>query len=354
MVPLAFLARLLLLLAILDKGVLARRGGGDHDSDSDEDSSSEDGSSSGGSDGSGDSSSTSSCGNQVHSNALSNTYLVPSYAANWTSQGGARAAPNPTIYDGSFFQGEAHLSYNLRTGSRCQLSKELRLLGYAWIGPQPPYPKGAENPFLIGFKAWKSDKAVSEIHSSYSDIKWEGDSCSSEPDLFRITTSTSSINRDGTWDIMTLDVSPSSNTLDAVHLNATTVHELEVSKYDGLFRLRAEKCLLDDTDMHWADTTIMEGSVTNTTMELKFSGLVDMNSTSYDLYLGRDKDVKANFTITFTGQFDSANSTHALEIHKGNQTLTWVPNNAVGVASGRWAYRLGFSVGVQMIIWGLW
>ncbi|KAH8434348.1 uncharacterized protein LDX57_011996 [Aspergillus melleus] len=354
MVPLAFLARLLLLLAILDKGVLARRGGGDHDGDSEGDSSSDDGSSNGGSDESGGSSSSSGCGDQVQSNALSNTYLVPSHATNWTSQGGARAAPSPTIYDGSFFQGEAHLSYNLTSGSKCQLSKELRLLGYAWIGPQPPYPKGAENPFIIGFKSWKSNKAVDQIHSSYSDIRWEGDMCASEPDLFRIRTSTGSVGGDSAWDIMTLNVPPNSTTSDTLHFNATTVPDMKVSQYDGLFRLRAENCLLHDTDIHWSDTTIMEGSVTNTTMELKFFGLADTNSSSYQLFVGSEKDVKANFTITFTGQFDSANSTHALEIRRGDQSPTWVPNNAVGIVSDGWKYGFGCIVGIQLIIWGLW
>ncbi|KAK1144151.1 hypothetical protein N8T08_005813 [Aspergillus melleus] len=354
MVPLTLLALLLLLVAIFDQGVLARRGGGDHDGDSYGDSSGDDGSSSGGSDGSGDSSSPSDCGDQVQSNALSNTYLVPSHATNWTSQGGARAAPSPTIYDGSFFQGEVHLSYNLTSGSKCRVSKELRLLGYAWIGPQPPYPKGAENPFIIGFKSWKSDKAVNEIHSSYSAIRWEGDMCSSEPDLFRIRTSTGSVSGDSAWDIMTLDVSPSSTTSDAVQFNAITVPDIKVSRYDGLFRLRAENCLLHDTDIHWPDTAIMEGSVTNTTMELKFSGLANTNSSSYQLYVGSEKDVKANFTLTFTGQFDGANSTHALEIQKGDQSPTWVPNNAIRIMSSGWSYGSGCIAGIQLIIWGLW
>ncbi|PLB48685.1 hypothetical protein P170DRAFT_436463 [Aspergillus steynii IBT 23096] len=354
MVPLAFLARLLLLLAIVNTGTLARRGGGDHDGDGDSDSDGSSSSDEGGSSGGDDSSSSSGCGSETPSSGLGINDLVPSISSNWTSQSGARAVPNPTIYDGSYFRGEAHLSYNMTTGPECQKLKELRLLGYAWIGPLPPYPKGAQNPFAIGFKAWQSNAAVSEIHTSYPKIRWEGDMCASEPDLFRITTTTGSVSRTSAWDIMTLDVSADSAISDAVQFNATTIQDLSdpISQYDAMFRLREGTCLREDTEMHWPDTTVMEGSVTNTTINLKFSGSVDENSTQ--LYVGMDKDLKVNFTVTFSGQFDSVNSTHALEVEKGNNTLTWVANDAPTIGTSGWVGRLVWIIGVQTVIWSLW
>ncbi|KAB8212154.1 hypothetical protein BDV34DRAFT_208614 [Aspergillus parasiticus] len=351
MVSHVFFAWFLLLLSIFDGGVVARRGGGgDHNTDSNSDSSS-DGDSDSGSGGSDDSSSPSGCGSGDTSNALSNTYLVPRHAWNWTSQSGAYSTDSPTIYDGSYFQGEGYLSYNITNGNQCQSTKQLRLLGYAWIGPQPPYPSGSENPFIIGFKAWESTKAVSEIHTSYTQIKWEGDSCSSEPDLFGIVTTRGSASRTEASDTMIMNVSTSSAAPGAVDFNASTVTDLSprISDSEGLFRLRAQSCASHDTDMRWPATTVMQGSVTNTTLELEFSGLVDMNSTQYQSYAGRDEDLKVNFTVTFSGQFDSVNSTHALNVQQGNQSLTWVPNSAVNIVSGSWGYILVGAAGIQIL-----
>ncbi|KJK63766.1 hypothetical protein P875_00064767 [Aspergillus parasiticus SU-1] len=207
-----------------------------------------------------------------------------------------------------------------------------------------------------GFKAWESTKAVSEIHTSYTQIKWEGDSCSSEPDLFGIVTTRGSASRTEASDTMIMNVSTSSAAPGAVDFNASTVTDLSprISDSEGLFRLRAQSCASHDTDMRWPATTVMQGSVTNTTLELEFSGLVDMNSTQYQSYAGRDEDLKVNFTVTFSGQFDSVNSTHALNVQQGNQSLTWVPNSAVNIVSGSWGYILVGAAGIQILALNLW
>ncbi|KAE8380448.1 hypothetical protein BDV26DRAFT_279516 [Aspergillus bertholletiae] len=346
-----FFAWLLLLLAIFDSGVVARRGGGDHDHDGDGDSSGGDNDS-----GSDDSSGPSGCGDGGASNALGTTYIVPRHAWNWTSQSGAYATDSPTIYDGSYFQGEGSLSYNMTSSSQCQSTKKLRLLGYAWIGPQPPYPAGSENPFIVGFKAWESTRAVSEIHTSYTQIKWEGDSCVSQPDLFRIVTTRGSASGTEASDTMVMNISTSTAASDVVSFNATTVPDPDprIGDSDGLFRLRAASCASRDTDMHWPATTVVEGSVTNNTLELKFSGSVDMNSTQYQFYVGRDEDLKVNFTVTFSGQFDSVNSTHALNIQQGNQTLAWIPNSGSDIMLQGWSYTLVCAIGAQIFAWSLW
>ncbi|BAE64020.1 unnamed protein product [Aspergillus oryzae RIB40] len=355
MISHVFFAWYLLLLSIFDGGVVARRGGGgNYDSGSNSDSSS-DGDSDNGSGGGDDSSSPSGCGSGA-SNALSNTYLVPRHAWNWTSQSGAYSTDSPTIYDGSYFQGEGYLSYNITNGNKCQSTKQLRLLGYAWIGPQPPYPAGSENPFIIGFKAWESTKAVSEIHTSYTQIIWEGDSCASEPDLFGIVTTRGSASRTEASDTMIMNVSTSPAAPGAVDFNASTVTDLSprISDSEGLFRLRAQSCASHDTDMRWPATTVMQGSVTNTTLGLEFSGSVDMNSTQYQFYAGRDENLKVNFTVTFSGQFDSVNSTHALNVQQANQSLAWVPNSAVNIVPGSWGYILAGAAGIQILALNIW
>ncbi|KAI9926526.1 hypothetical protein MW887_004294 [Aspergillus wentii] len=220
-------------------------------------------------------------------------------------------------------------------GTRCEDTKQLRILGYAWIGPQPPYPRGAQNPFIIGFKAWQSDKALSEIYTAYDQIKWDGDVCPSQPDLFRIVTTRSSASNDETSDTMNLDIFSNSTLPGAAQFNATTATGLNTPISDdvGLFRLRAGTCTSSTTDMHWPDTTSMQGSVTNTTMELTFSGSVDMNSTQYQRYGGRNEDLKVNFKLTFSGTFDSVNSTHAVDIGPADQSTAWVPNTAGSIFS---------------------
>ncbi|KAE8404792.1 hypothetical protein BDV37DRAFT_293682 [Aspergillus pseudonomiae] len=346
MVPQAFLTQLLLLLAIFSGNALARRGGGgdsDSDSDSGDDSSG----------GSGGGSGSPKCENT--NNLLSTVYLVPGNAWNWTSQGSRKTDASPTEYDGSYFQGEGQLSYNITGGSRCPgANGELRLLGYAWVGPQPPYPTGPLNPFIVGFKAWESDAPVSEIHTSYKPIKLTEDSvCPGDPDLFQAVTTRGWTDLEahtfGASDVMIMNVSSDSTASAAVRFNATTASDPKPAfgVGEGAVRLPGRTCDSDGLHMGWPPTTMLNGTVTNTTLELRFVGSVNTSS-DYKYYEGRQDNLHIEFAVTFSGQFDSINSTKALNIHSRNQTLAWVPNNGVRVLPGRWWYMLMWVVGIGM------
>ncbi|KAE8339489.1 hypothetical protein BDV24DRAFT_135688 [Aspergillus arachidicola] len=349
MVSQPFLTQLLLLFTIFGSGSLARRGGGgDNDSDNDSD-----GDSSGGS---GSSSGSSGCG--TTNNLLTTTYVVPNNAWNWTSQGSRSADASPTIYDGSYFQGEGYISYNITGGSRCRdANGKLRILGYAWVGPQPPYPTGPLNPFIVGFKAWESDKPVNEIHTSYNPIKWtENSVCPMEPDLVRIATTRGWIDltahTSGASDVMIMNVSMDTTKSPAVRFNATTASDPKpaIDGGEGLIRLPGRTCSSYGISTGWPSTTILNGSVTNTTLDLRFVGSGNTSS-DYKNYRGTEDELHIEFSVTFSGQLDSINSTKVLNIQSGNQTLTWVPNDGVRVLSGRWWYMLMWVFGICIANW---
>ncbi|KAE8155827.1 hypothetical protein BDV40DRAFT_310575 [Aspergillus tamarii] len=349
MVSQPFLTQFLLLFSIFSGGSLARRGGGG-DTDSDSDSG---GDSSGGS---GGSSGSSGCG--TTNNLLSTTYIVPNNAWNWTSQGSGYADASPTVYDGTYFQGEGYLSYNITGGSRCRgTNGELRILGYAWVGPQPPYPTGPLNPFIVGFKAWESDQPVSEIHTAYKPIKWtETSVCPMEPDLIRIATTRGwmdlTAHTSGASDVMIMNVSTDSTQSAAVRFNATTASDPKpaIDGGEGLIRLPGRTCSSYGIHMGWPSTTILNGSVTNTTLDLRFAGSGNTSS-DYINYRGTEDELHIEFSVIFSGQVDGINSTKLLNIQSGNQTLAWVPNGGVHVLPGRWWYVLMWVVEICIMNW---
>lgn len=164
--PKAFL-RGLVLLAV-PTAVAAKKGGGGIDLDA---STSSDGDSSSDPEGTsiiGGSSSTSDATCSCTPVVLYKTDLLPINAFYWTSNPPGSGGKNPTTYDGSYFQGEAFMQWRFTAGKQCQnATGTVRMLGYAWVGPQPPYPKGPTNPIIIGFKAWQSAEALEDITFSY-------------------------------------------------------------------------------------------------------------------------------------------------------------------------------------------
>ena len=52
------------------------------------------------------------------------------------------------------------MSLMLRGNSQCHIDEVVRLLSYAWIGAQTPYPEGPTNPFIIALHAWESNEPI--------------------------------------------------------------------------------------------------------------------------------------------------------------------------------------------------
>ncbi|RDW86564.1 uncharacterized protein DSM5745_03206 [Aspergillus mulundensis] len=327
-----------LLGAILIPSALARRGGsGDSDGDG--------GSSSGGSDSTGSSSDP--CSTPDHP-AVWKWDLIPHNANNRTSGG---VEGRDTSYDGSFFEGKAELFYNITEegGLTCHMSAEnpISLLGYAWIGPQAPYPVGPTNPIIIGFKAWESRKPLDEIEDSYGYVDWDpgnSNGCPDRPDLFLLTTTYSWTDWRKSeellrvvgyaFDVLHLDLSATGDSdLGEVQFSGTMVNaSVPKPEYRHMtIRMPGRICgmhrvfSMDDEDI---DRLGISGSFTNTTLDLTLSG----RGTAVAISSWSRSNITVEFDLKFSGRFDSDNSTQKLSLQQRDQALVdWVPNLGIQI-----------------------
>ncbi|GFF58226.1 hypothetical protein IFM46972_11038 [Aspergillus udagawae] len=322
------LSRLLSCIFLLNvpATVVARRGNGDSEDSSDAsgDSSSSSGSSS--------STLSDSCGPRHHT--LYSYDLVPGNAYNWTTNAGGLKGRNPTTYDGSYFQGEAFLGYTITGGTRCpNATGSVRMLGYAWIGPQTPYPKGPENPIIIGFKAWESDKPLENITFSY-DYLDDSPYCPRPPDLTKLTTTRGWTDWEArtyrAGDIVRISLLPDQARAGAVLFNGSTIPNLDPAPAyeDGNILLPASSCDSDERlSVGWPERTIITGSVTNETLTISIVG-AGATKTAYKYYKGKEDDIHVTFNVTFSGTFDSTNSTRRVAVQQASQPmLFWVDNS---------------------------
>lgn len=333
----------LLLLCLLFIGipdVLARRGGGGSDSDGGSNNDSG-GGGSGGDSSSGDEH----CGTPEHP-IVWKWDLIPPNAQNDTKGKGSD-------YGGSFFKGEASLDYTIVAGEACNLNstESTHMLGYAWIGPQAPYPVGPTNPIIIGFKAWETDKSLGEIGDSYTYIK-NDDYCPQMPDLFRVTTTQGWTDFDARTyraaDVMNMTVTEGAADQGKVFFNATAADKINEQHAAGgvLLSLPRGTCRSPHGySFPFPDRLAMNGSFTNTTLNLTFSGRG--NATSND---GND-ELTAEFKVTFAGVFDGDNSTQKLSLQQpGEPLVEWVANSALRDTPLVWLSSLAYVVTLGLLI----
>jgi hypothetical protein len=138
--------------------------------------------------------------------------LLPSNVYNWTSKDWDNRN-NPTAYDGSYFEGVASMQWRFTNECR-NTTDSVRMRGYAWVGPQPPYPKGPTNPLIISIRAWQ----LSEVFESSFDGRLF---CAPDPAYVKLETSTQLGHR--TLDIVHLDFAPDVKHLDTVLFNGSMV-----------------------------------------------------------------------------------------------------------------------------------
>lgn len=325
-----FLPLLFPLLAFLSlpTAVLSRRGGGGSDSDSSDSSSSDTGSS--GSSGSSSSNWISSC---QEDHQLTFYDLVPDHYANYTSWPGFPEKPDYTEYDGVYFQGEATFNYVIRdlptnssyAGTNCPKDhRSIRMLGAAWVGPKTPEPDNLRNPFMLGFKAWKSDDSVDNITYSYS-------YCNEDVNLVHLETTLdwTEFNHDtqrddkGSIESVLLDIETAND--DEIQFNGVyNVSSLRSSQEieDDRIRLPSQTCSLMGTIlMEWPTGASINGTLTNETLTLSMTGngLAGFG----DLNGSRDEQVNVTFSITFNGSYNSANSTQVLQLGDSGQLISF-------------------------------
>lgn len=345
-----FLIRTWILL-IVPTAVFAKRGGGGGGGDG--------GDSDGSSDDDSGSSSGDSCGE--YDSFLETWDIYPEYLSE----------SNATV-GGSFFQGEAFFNYKIpgpqKYGhSPCEGEWEsLRMLGYAWVGPQSEYPKGSENPFIIGFKAWGSNNPVENISTSYTYLS--STYCPSKPDLVRFLTTdgvdekwTQLENTGGTStissyfpqraaDFFSLNVTANTTDSEAVDFGARFVEDgpdpggnpnlLQLTDGAGSDR--------EWISIGWSERMVVNGSITNTTLDFSIVGngtVPTENSTSLETI-----DSFAGVNITFSGTFHSANSSEKPSIRSKDQPLVSFVENDAFEGSGARVVHVNYAVGMVWTI----
>ncbi|KAH8718845.1 hypothetical protein HC256_003474 [Beauveria bassiana] len=132
---------------------------------------------------------------------------------------------------------------------------------------------------------------------------------------------------------MNMTLAESAANSDQALFNATMMDELNFKPTDDGLLLILPKRACSDSREHTfrlPDQLAMNGSFTNTTLNLALSGRGNATSSST-----RDNQITAEFEITFTGVFDAANSTHKISVQPQSQPLvTWVQKD-VGIATMR-------------------
>lgn len=340
-----------LVLFAVPTALAAKKGGGGGDLDS----SSSDGDSS--SDAEGGSSSTSDTTCSATSDILYKTDLLPINAYNWTSNASGTNGKNPTTYDGSYFQGEASMQWRFTAGRQCQnASGTVRMLAYAWVGPQPPYPAGPTNPLIIGFKAWQSAEALENITFSY-DFLDDGLYCPTAPDLVKVQTSAGwtdfqasvdipRADRARAHDVVDLELAADGGRSDTVLFNGSMVPDLKPNPtYSVEILLPGSACnRRSRLSLGYADGVSITGSLTNTTLALSFAGEGNVSMLS-----APGERPRAMFLITFSGTFDGRNSTRAVAVKQDTQPMVfWVDNGAIMHGSVSWTLKL---ISIGWIAW---
>lgn len=345
-----------LVLLAIPAGVVSRRGHSDSDSDSGSDSGDYSSSSSSSSSGS-----TSSC---VENGLLTVSDIQPFHYWNYTFVFGDPDAY--TDWNGIYFNGAASFDYEIHNlpkilsthGASCPAGQQsIRMLGVAWVGPRTPYPTGLINPFSLGFKAWQSDEPVSNITYSYK-------FCEADIDLVHLGTTVDW----SEWNWRTQEDIHGST--DAVVLNLTQAagnsHEIlfdgvydltglresqMVSANDGVrddqIVLPAQTCsLLGEVLIGWPTGTYINGSMTNETLALDISGSTVAGFG--ELYGTSEAKVNVSFHISFTGSYDSANSSQVLNLGQSGQSLVSFEKATEGAAASIVAPRFLMMVSLMM------
>lgn len=341
----------LFLVLFIPAGVLSRRGPGGSVSDSD---SSSDGGDYGDS---GDSSSTSSSGGTytcTDDHLLRVGDLQPSHYSNYSFIFGHPDAY--TDWNGVYFQGESFFQYRIRDvptnytyhGANCPTgTHSIRMLGMAWVGPKAPTPTYLQNPFTVGFKAWQSNKDVSEITYSYS-------LCDTDVDLVHLSTTVdwreygTNYEVDGAIDSVKLNITPAADDshevlFDGVYDLTSLSSAQMVYANDGIhedqIHLPAETCNLKGEILIGIPTgTYVNGSMTNDTLRLDISGTTVAGFG--DLYGSSDAQVNVTFQITFEGRYAAANSSQVVTVGGSGQPLVSFDKATGGTSATLISWRL--------------
>ncbi|KAJ5963905.1 uncharacterized protein N7479_003781 [Penicillium vulpinum] len=369
---------------------LSRKDGGGSSSDTDSDSTSYTNShsdSSDSSDGDDISSSTSSSSSPLSctdSHRLNFEDLQPSHYDPYNRDPRRGHASAYSDFDGVFFKGEANLEYTIVTPPTnftegdivssslitCPVGRQsMRMLGAAWVAAKAPTPAGPVNPITLGFKAWKSNIRVEDIDYSYSVCK--------NLDLIRLITTVDLITESGVqaMDTVALNITQAADNSNKIMFDgvydlkdwADSKRDLlQPERYDnaGLYdqmitlpdSLCSERKKLGKILIGWPTGTHINGSMTNETLELNFSGTtVTGFEHIYPTWQDTDTKVNVTFEFTFRGSFDAANSSQVVLAGASSHNASLVSfERATGIATATslslYCVLLSFLVSFGMIV----
>ncbi|KAJ5194253.1 hypothetical protein N7472_006719 [Penicillium cf. griseofulvum] len=336
----------ILALVAAPTGVLSRKGDGSSSgsgsgSDSDTNTNNSDSNDSNDNDDTSSSTTTSSELNCIDTHRLDFDDLQPSHYDKYNREPRRGHASAYSDLDGVFFKGEASLKYtiitpptNLTEGDivsssliTCPVGRQsIRMLGAAWVAAKAPAPAGPVNPITLGFKAWESNIRVSDIDNSYS--------VCDNLDLVRLTTTVDLLAGNGVqaMDAVALDITQAADNSNKVLFDGSydlkdwtdserdstqQARYADAGLYDQMIALPdslcSEKSKLGKLLIGWPTGTHINGSMTNETLELNFSGATVAGfGHSYGNWPDTDTKVNVTFELTFTGSLDTANSSQVL------------------------------------------
>ena len=378
----------ILALLTVPARVLSRKGGGDgSSSDSDSSSSSGSSGSSDSSDSDDTSSSTSSSSGETHcfdTHLLNFDNLQPSHYYKYNQAPRHGHASVKTDWDGVYFKGEAMLKYTIITPPNnlteddivssslieCPVGRQsMRMLGVAWVGAKTPTPAGPVNPFTLGFKAWESNVRVSDIDYSYTLCE--------DPDLIQLTTTVDWFNEtsvEKAMDAVVFNVTQATDNSNKILFDGvydlkdwadSERKYLEPALYDntGLWRekislpdkLCTERSNLGKIIFVWPTGTHINGSMTNETLELNFSGSTIAGFESRSQWQETDTKVNVTFEFTFTGSLDTANSSQVVlpgaSSHNASLiTFQTVPGSATVISHSLYYVLLSLLVSLGVMV----
>ncbi|PKS06190.1 hypothetical protein jhhlp_007507 [Lomentospora prolificans] len=232
---------------------------------------------------------------------------------------------DPT-FGGAYYFGEASFNYTTieEEEGDCKpvasAKFPTRLYAVAFIAPQSPWPTGASNDYVIGFKGWVPGRSDQDFEHSF-------DRCTSTPNTIFFRTSSwfsyiyPNTDKKEIRDSVPLTFSSSSNSSAALFTGTYEKapqdkwHNISLAQWTAdRFTPPEGLCRGDSNlDNKLPSGTLIKGSVSADTFTMSVSGIQDKVIFSANV----------SFTIDFKGTFASVNSTQAVKIGENGQIISF-------------------------------
>ena len=227
-------------------------------------------------------------------------------------------------FGGAYFLGEASVNYTVQKEDDDDCTPVVgakfpnRLLAAAFIAPQSPWPQGASNPIVLGFKGWPTDAAVEDIMTSY-------DRCDASPDMvfFRTTS----------WFSYTYPNNELRGVRDSVPLALSASGDSSKVDFTGTYVGGPQNRWNNISLAQWTQDrfsppeglcrgyTILDESIPVGTAVNGSISAGEVTLTAKGVMEGAIFGVNVSFVVDFRGTFAPANSTQAVRVSQGGDSI---------------------------------